>query len=669
MQVRTQGIGKEVLAEDNKKARQVEGNFTKKSWISDNLGKAHEQFKESLRVHSDSLREANIIQGYIEGTHYSTKTLNDLRKAGRSPEAYNLLLRVQRLLTGYFSKVVTTVIGEAVVMEDTVTVNLHNEHFKVAQRLTKWKSFTQAVSKDLITKGLGAWSVVVKDTGRRDKLGRVVNDVSFKHINSRQVLPDARALEFDMSDGKYIHYWEYMSYLDIKEAYGEKVALDIRGLHSDIPMDDYLSFGDEGYYNNLDRFEYWLDGETYIVVHTYSKKQDGTIELISWHGDVEMHHQEFEEELAMFPIQCVPLLRKEEDNRYYSPLYEACNSQDAINQALLKFQELVGASRVMVDNRAMKNTEVSELTKKLKMIDEVLHFKSLQGVKVERLTGEATGHLNKMYTSIQLIMEVIGINEAFLGQSKAGDSGRKFEGQRSASENTLEYIATPLDLAYTTMYLQCIVYSSVYKQAEEYLRFTDEFGEARWEQVNQPFFMPTGEVDEDGDIVVEPATVEKYNKGSKKKEVYFLNERAKSLSQVAVEVDIHSAPYDDTDSVELAFIEGLLNGTAGQIIANSDPAGLPYLYSLAVKHLKTRNSEEIAKYLSTLAQKLGGLDMHDPRLYANKNQGASGGTNGSTSEGKGSLGTQGTQAKQIQFNGGTINDNKPEGYNQPKGDN
>jgi len=653
-----------VIQEDRKAHRM--GRFTKDEVVSVNLGICQEQFKKSMEVYSPSLREADAIQSYIEGRHYSMQTLAELRKAQRPAEAHNLMLRLQRLLTGHFMKVVTTAIGEAVDIKDTETAHLHNENFKVTQRLSKWKPMMTSIVKDLITKGLGAWSIDIKDSGRRDFLERPIFDLKFKHIPSGQVLPDPRAVEPDKSDAKYIHYWEYLAYEDIVEEFGEMMALRVRMSHQS-GEEEYIAFSQDGLFKDLDDFEYWKDGQSYFIVRTYHKSKQGVISMTSWHGDIELHPKT-KLDVKMFPIMCVDALRIESTNRYYSPLYEIIPAQDAINQAILAFQKLVGENRVIADKRAVTEDELPALQAKLKTIGDILHVRRLDGIRVESLSGEAIRHLDKMHTSIQLAMQVIGINEAFLGQSKAGDSGRKFEGQVSQSEATLDYLATPIDLIYVTMYKQNVHYAGVYKQAEEYLRFVDDFGKSRWQLINEPFFMPTGEVDEDGDPVMEVVPEEVFNHTTGKYETMFVNERAKSLSDIAVEVEVHSAPYDDTDAVELTYLEGMLNGQVGGILASAHPATVLYLQSLVTEGLKTRNSELMAKSLRMVSEQLGALPIEDPRNFDNKSQGASGGGQGNASTaGAGQQGTQGVQGKMLS-DAGVANDNQPIGYNRPKGE-
>jgi len=637
----------------------TQGDYSKLV-ISKALGVAQEQLRHSLEVYSESIIEAGVIRQYLEDNPYSRSTLQELSDAGRPPESYNLLLRISRLLGGYFKRVVTTAVGEAVTPEDTVTANLHNDNFKLSQRLSQWDSLMPRIIDDLLTTGLGAWQYQVESTGRSDYLGRPINNIKFAHINSIQVLPDPRAILPNKADAKYIHYWEYISSDDVLKEFGQERLTQLElshAEHGDTSGYEVDVAYDTEVYNRLDQYEHWKDGNSYFVVRTYSKSDDGSIELLSWHGDIELGSQSLD--VQVFPVQCIDSMRMASNNRYYSVLRGALASQDAINQALLQFQKLVGEERVIADNKAMREDQVPAFQQKLKTIGELLHVRNVNGIKVINLTRDAQAHLSKMYTSIQLILEVIGINEAFLGISKAGDSGRKFEGQKSSSENTLDYLFTPINTIHQEMYIGCMHYTSVYKQAEEQARFLDDFGQTRWTTINEPFFMPTGEVDEEGLPKVEAVKYEKYNKSNGKWEIAYVNEKAKSLEDIAIEVEVRSAPYDDTDAIEMAFLESMMNGQVGNIMANAHPAGVVHIYSLLSANLKTRNSEDISVYLKTLSKQLGALDIHDPRLYGNKSQGASG--TGTPAGGQGGTGSQG----KIEYAGGVQNDNQPEGYNKP----
>ena len=659
----------DVATADTRVESYTEGKYERRP-ITRNLLAIQEQFRKSLEVHTPSMQEAEVIQAYLEGYHFSDKTLKDLQTAGRPPEKYNLILRTSRLLEGYFNKVVTTAVAQAVTVEDTAAAAIHNENFKMTQRISEWEATRKAIVGDLINAGMGCAMMHVKDTGRKDDMGRTINQILIDHVPYYQVLPDYRAKKASMADAKFAHVWEYMSYDECVEEFGQDKADYMLTQHevmdaTTIDNDGTMGTG-AAVWRNLNEFEHWKDGNSMFVVRTYQVTPQG-VDLTYWHGDFELKRLQLP--VKRMPILTIPLLRRYMDKRYYSPLYEAIPSQDAINQSLLKFQQTMGSHRVIADKRAVKSSDLPALQRKLKTIDEILHVDNIQGIQVHSMSQEAQAYIDKIYTSIKFILEVVGINEAFLGQSKAGDSGRKFEGQRSASENTLDYIFTPINTMYAQLMRLTIHYSSIYKQATETVRFVDELNQERWLTLNEPFLMPTGNPvpNEQGQYEATPMKRESFDRQSGEWATEFVNERASSLMEIDVEVDIHTAPYDDTDALETAFIDSILNGIGGQVLMGSAPGDILYLYSLMAKNLKTKDSERMAKLLSSRAQQLGALPVEDPRLYmpggGQQGDNGQGGMNAQSQPGQGSQGSQGA----IMSAGGATGDSQPAGYNQPTG--
>ncbi len=626
--------------------------------ISNALGTAQEQFKESLVVYTGSLAGGQKVKQYMEGNHYSDKQIAELKTMRRIAESYNVLLKTKRQLAGYFDEVVTTAIAKALKPDETVSSLLHNEMYAYTKRISKWDSKRTMLINDLLDTGLCVPSLEVIPTEEKDDLGRTIFDVKIQRKDPKHYLLDSKSKEPDYSDAKWIAEWSWESFDTCVDLYGRaKVGL-LQSDHSDYQGDLLPSTSEYRQYQDMNNFQYWTDGQDFLIIKTFTKAKDGSISIIHWHGDLELKTEYID--ARTFPQIPITLLRESETNAYYSLYRELIPSQDAINQALLQFQLLINSNRVIVDNTAITDKDLASFAKKVKMVNEVLQVKKLTGVRIDSLSADARMQIDRLHTSIQFIMDTIGINEAFGGQSKAGDSGRKFEGQRSASESTLKYIFTPINLMHEELLRKTIHYNSVYKQATEAVRFLSDFNQERWVVVNEPFFMPTGNINDDGSLEVEPIKKEIKNKNTGNWEVEYVNEKAMTLRDIAIECEIYTAPYNDTDEIERVYLESMLNGITGQLLANSSPASVLYIQGLLTKHMKTRNSEKVAKMLDMMAQQLGQFNVEDPRLYIN------GGMQGGSTSGEGISNTSNNSGKMLDA-GGMTNDNQQQGYNAPTG--
>ncbi len=429
------------------------------------LGTAQDQFRESLAVYTSSITDGQTIRKYMEGKHYTDQQLKELASMRRVAESYNVLLRTKRMLTGYFDEVVTTAIAKSLKHDEAVSGLLHNEMYAYTKRISKWGSKRAKLIEDLITTGLCVPSLEVVPTDEVDNLGRIVYDVKIVQKDPKHYLLDYRSKEPDYSDATFIAEWDWYSFDTCVDQYGRaKVGL-LQSDHTTYSNELLPATDEYRQYQDMNNFQYWTDGQAFLIVKTFSKAKDGTISVIHWHGDIELKTEIID--AKTFPQMPIQLMRDSETNAYYSLYRELLPAQDAINQALLQFQLLLNSNRVIVDSTAVSKRDEGDFAKKVKMVNEILHVNKLSGIRIESLSNDARMQIDRLYTSIQFILDIIGINEAFMGVSKAGDSGRKFEGQRGASESTLKYIFTPINLMHEELLRKTIHYNSTYKQATE----------------------------------------------------------------------------------------------------------------------------------------------------------------------------------------------------------
>jgi hypothetical protein len=241
-----------------------------------------------------------------------------------------------------------------------------------------------------------------------------------------------------------------------------------------------------------------------------------------------------------------------------------------------------------------------------------------------------------------------------MGTSMASDSGRKVRLQQNSSISSMNYLTEHLEFILEELARDIANHAKQYYTSERVLRVTDESTADRWLELNKPFEMPNGQVNEDGTLgtelmyresLSEDGTPEQQEDGSYTVEPIVDQETTLDFDELDIAVTSNS--FNDSDDIERLTLETIVQGPAGTFLMNTRPAAFAKVLNLHVKALKSRHSEEIAEIFSETAQMLEPAQTRDPRDVAAQ-QGQGGG------EGIGAL----TDAL------GATNDAQPAGYNQ-----
>src|SRR5690606_39092586 len=120
--------------------------------------------------------------------------------------------------------------------------------------------------------------------------------------------------------------------------------------------------------------------------------------------------------------------------------------QNAINQAVLKIQQMVNTEKVLVQEEAVE--DLDKFIEAYNRVNGVIPVLDINGVKVEKLTRQIQEQYIIIDRALDRIQRVLGINDSFLGMAYASDSGRKVKLQQNATIMSLRYVTSRIEAFY-----------------------------------------------------------------------------------------------------------------------------------------------------------------------------------------------------------------------------
>jgi hypothetical protein len=254
------------------------------------------------------------------------------------------------------------------------------------------------------------------------------------------------------------------------------------------------------------------------------------------------------------------------------------------------------------------------------------------------MSGDVVAQYNIISNALDRIKQVLNLNDSFLGIQGSSASGRQVKLQQNMSASALNYLTSKVNFIYTMLAEDILGMAKIYYKANKIIRVTDDINGDKYVELNKPVtingqvqFKDTITYTEDGVAVLEPWI-----------------DRDSMIDDLEYEVEITTSNYNETDDMERVQLDAIIQGPAGQMLMQTDPASYAKVIAIQTKGMKTRNSEYIAKVFEDIAAKLSGAQTQDPRAAGEGAQGNS-------------------SAGAIMSAAGMSNDAQPAGYNQSKG--
>lgn len=564
-------------------------------------------FKFGYEAYEESRIEANEVWDQYHNRQYTPDQLNVLANRGQPAETFNVIKLFARMLLGYYSTVVNTIqvlpeqesdIDTSVLLNDTVGYVLRNNNFLAEGDKVKLSA---------IVSGLMVMYVDVKETGKKDQFGRPIRKVTLNHVPDTEVVLDPLSRKEDYSDGRFIHRFKWLSEDQVIKLYGKKKLKE---------LDEYYNF------LNIDEaeFDYSYNGEftghykifnNYLVVQTIIEDNDGKTWSVHWSDEVELFRKEITHKEVKSPYR-VHKLHSSDRTEYYGIFREVVETQKAINQALVKIQLMVNTQKAFVENGAVDNIE--EFTDAFNRVNAIIEVEDLNGIRIETMSREIMDQYTIIDKAFDRIQRILSINDSFLGMAFASDSGRKVKLQQNATITALRYMTGRLEQFVRLLGWDIVNLIKQYYTAQQVLNIADESTGARWIELNKPEEVWTGELDEQGQPIMEfmyeevldPASGEPLVDSEGNIIVAPIPTEQSEIAFTSVDIQINSVAYNDEDEKNQLMMETILSGSIGSMLANVNPAGFFQAASLSIRNMKTKHSSDISNILSQTAAALGG---------------------------------------------------------------
>lgn len=610
--------------------------ITTKDLLRGTVEVCKDTFQVGFEAYEESRIEAlNIIDNY-HNRQWTVDQLAKLSNRGQPAETFNVIKLFTRMLLGYYSTVVNTVVVNAVDLPDIPTANMLNDAVDHAFRTNNFITQGDTIKLDGFLTGLMCSHIDVKNTGRKDQFGRPIRRLTLEAVSSLEVVLDPYSRKDDYSDARFIHRFKWISEDELINTYGLEKANECNE-----------------YFNHLNieeaEFTYSYNGEftgryrifnNYLVVHTVITDYEGRTWSIHWCDEVELYKKEITHKKVRFPYR-IQKLHTSNRTEHYGVFREVVESQKAINQALIKLQLMANTQKAYVEEGAVEN--IADFTDAFNRVNAVIQVVDLQGIKIENMSKEVLDQYTIIDKAFDRIQRVLGINDSFLGMAFASDSGRKVKLQQNATIVSLHYLTNRIKEFYASLGEDMVTLIKQYYTATDVLRIADESAGERWVAVNKPMEIPTGNILPTGEPELRyawEAVLDENGELATDDEGSYLfapiPEADTEIRAMDTEITIESVAYNDEDEKNQLMLETIISGNVGQMMAQVNPAGYFKIAGLSLKSYKTKHSPDIARIFEETAQMLGA----DPAAQEQASLMAQGG---------GASGAQGSMSKQMKL--------------------
>lgn len=578
-----------------------------------------DSFKIGYEAFEASRKEANDIWDLYHNRHYTQDQLAVLERRGQPAETFNVVKLFARMLVGYYSTIVNTVVASPLNPRDIDAAALLNDTIATVFEDNRFDILGDQIKLAGLVSGVLVCEVTIEDTGARDAFKRPINRVNYASVDDAQCVFDPSSKQDDYSDAGFLHRFKWLTEDNVIRTYG-KAALDkLDAYHNFLNIDEAdfdFNYGYEytGYYRVFNN---------YLIVHTVMEDTDGKRWSCHWSGDVMLSKQEITNQDTRWPYR-VQFLHSSNITEYYGIFREVAESQRAINQALLKLQLMINSEKAFVEDNAVDNIE--DFTTSFNRVNAVIEVKDLKGIRVENLSREVQDQYIVIDKALDRIQRVLGINDSFLGMAYASDSGRKVKLQQGATIMSLRYVTARIESFYRSLGEDTAKLIRQYYSANQVLMVADETVGQRWVELNKPMteFVQGPNGPEEQPILLpeeDPATGEYLQDDAGNIILAPVNEFETELKYMDFVIRIDATAYNDEDEKAQLMLETVMSGQIGQMMMQVNPAGFLEMSALAMKSMKTKYSPDIVAVLQQTAQMLG----QDPAQQEQAKEAAGGG--------------------------------------------
>lgn len=580
--------------------------------LKDSFQLGHDSFEESRK-------EALKVMDLYHNRHYTDAQLAILNTRGQPAETFNVIKMFGRMLLGYYSTVINTIKVNPAQFDDIQTAAILHDLVNQTFRVNNFVSEGDKIKLDCILTGLMCSYVNVSKTGETDEFGRPKYKIEINHIPAMEIVMDPMSRLDDYSDARYIHRFKWMAKEQVIKQFGKEKTAKLQEYDNHVNIDEA-----EFEYTYNVRFQgRYRQYENYLVVHTIITDDKDKTWSIFWSGDYILSKKEITYKEVKNPYR-VQKLNTSNKVEHYGIFREVIETQNAMNQALIKIQTMVNTQKAFVETTAVDN--IANFTNQFNRVNAVIPVKNLAGIRIENLTREVLDQYTIIDKALDRIQRVLGINDSFLGMAYASDSGTKVKLQQNASVVALRYVTSKVESFYRLLGWDIMNLIKQYYTAHDVLRIADTYEGQKWLEINQPLMIPTGNINPQTgqpemrpvyEEVLDPETQEPIVSEDGSIVMAPIPTRGTEIAFTKADIEVDTVAYNDEDERNQVMIEQFLNGPIGNMLSQINPVGYFKASELSIKNIKSKYSMEIGAILNETAQMLGG----NPQMQQQMQQG------------------------------------------------
>ncbi len=567
--------------------------------ISDLLMTCRDYYKTSGAQYNGSILEGQETIDLYNNRQYTAAQLEKLISNGQPAETYNVIKMFSNAIIGYLESQVTTINVAPRYPGSSNTALLLNDIVNYTLEKNDFETMNKKLKLDGLLTGIMVCEEEVVATGKTDRFGRKLYDIELSHVPSYQVRLDPHSMLDDYSDARYIHHFKWLPEEEITRLYGKKKMESLTEYYNFLDGDTQADYAreftagvDEGRYRQYNN---------YLIVRTIVDYK-GKVYSVTWNDETILEKKEITFKTVRFPLRPIKL-SSSDIAEYYGPFRDITETQKAINQALLQIQLLVNTSKAFVEDNAVDDME--EFKKSFNRINSIIPVIDLQGIRVEDISQDVQAQYMIIDAALARIKSVLGINDSFLGSTFASDSGRKVAMNTASSGSQLTFITDRIKYLYKMIGQDLVGLMQQYYRGEQMFRIADPLNSYHYIQINQAIQMPTGEVNPDGTPQTVPVLEEEMDPETGKPLedqdgniiVTPLAEPDSSIEFADTDIKVVVSSADNASEKNQLVLETVINGPAGQVLLQTNPAGYLKTLAMQVSEMGTKHSTEIAKLL------------------------------------------------------------------------
>lgn len=561
-----------------------------------------DSYKIGMEAYEDSRIEAREVINLYNDRQYTAEQIAVLNERGQPVESFNVVKLMTHALLGFFNTVANDIQISPLHKTSTESSAVLNDTVSYVLDRNKWDKMNLKLKMDMMWVGYSVVYEKVSETGEQDSFGRRLRNLNLEYCPALQFILDPMSKADDYSDARFLHRAIWM-HEDACQRMWPRKWKEL------VDKDNHVEDSETEYYreNPNDTDGKHKHYENYLITHSVIRDGDTYWECV-WSGETMLEKKKVTFRKTKFPYR-VTKSNNSDTVEHYGIFREVVESQKAINQAILQIQLLANTSKAFVETTAVE--DMNKFKSAFTRVNAVIPVVDIQGIRVEDMSRDISSQYIIIDKALERIKAVLGVNDSFLGQAYASDSGRKVQIQKQASFAQLTWFVSRIELMNELIGWDLVYLIKQYYTANQIISIADPLNGQHWIEINQPV------TDERG----EPVFAEVLNPETGKPEtdeygailMAPINSLETGLSYADVDVKVDSVNYSNAEEQNQLLFETFLQGPVGQSMLQMNPGGYMQIAAMQVREYGSKYSPEVSKILMQTAEMISQGQL-DPSL-------------------------------------------------------